>query len=144
MRAGNSFPAGGSPRSPSSGGSLRHCTQSKHHRYNSVINSISSQLIHFRLKVSAEKRLWKRLCRFHFSPHQINFILDEMAKQREKNAHNNHFNKNSNRSSRTLHPYLNNTNNNSNNNSNYVSRQNSVRSCDSNESTDHKPWVNYN
>jgi len=92
-------------------------------------------------KVSAEKRLWKRLCRFHFSPHQINFILDEMAKQREKNAHNNHFNKNSNRSSRTLHPYLNNTNNNSNNNSNYVSRQNSVRSCDSNESTDHKPWT---
>jgi len=100
-------------------------------------------------KVSNEKRLWKRLCQFHFSTHQINFILDEMAKQREKNAQNNNFNKNNNRSSRTLHPYhnnnnnnsSNNNNNNSNNNSNYASRQNSVqRSCDSNESDDNKQW----
>jgi len=111
-------------------------------------------------KISAEKRLWKRLCRFHFSPHQINFIIDEMSKERDKNAHrereknsNSNTNK-TNRGSRTLHPYLNNSNNNNNNNnnsnnsnhnsnSNYLSRQNSVRSSRDSitESSHHKAWL---
>ena len=160
MRARNSLPVSGSPRSSSRGGSLRHCTKGKNFQYLKTHSNQGnvSQFIHFYyqlfvpftklkmrcdwLKVSNEKRLWKRLCQFHFSTHQINFILDEMAKQREKNAQNNNFNKNNNRSSRTLHPY--NNNNNSNNNSNYASRQNSVqRSCDSNESDDNKQWVNF-
>ena len=58
-------------------------------------------------KLSAEQRLWKRLCRFHFSPVQISFVLSEVQKEREKTPLNNS-NKNNNRSSRTPHPYFNN------------------------------------
>ncbi len=57
-------------------------------------------------KLSAEQRLWKRLCRFHFSPVQISFVLSEVQKEREKPPLNN--SNKSNRSSRTPHPYLNN------------------------------------
>lgn len=59
-------------------------------------------------KLSAEQRLWKRLCRFHFTPVQISFALREIQKEREKPPLNVTAapNKN-NRSSRTPHPYLN-------------------------------------
>lgn len=57
-------------------------------------------------KLSAEQRLWKRLCRFHFSPVQISFALGEIKKEKEKPVMNMTLNKN-NRSSRTSHPYLN-------------------------------------
>ena len=57
-------------------------------------------------KLSAEQRLWKRLCRFHFTPVQISFALSEIQKEREKPHLNVTLNKN-NRSSRTPHPYLN-------------------------------------
>lgn len=71
-------------------------------------------------KLSAEQRLWKRLCRFHFSPVQISFALREIQKEREKPPLNMTLNKN-NRSSRTPHPYLN-------------SRRSPVRSHDSESS----------
>lgn len=60
-------------------------------------------------KLSAEQRLWKRLCRFHFSPMQICFIMNEVQKEREKpppvviNS-----NKNSRNTRTPHHPYLNN------------------------------------
>jgi hypothetical protein len=57
-------------------------------------------------KLSAEQRLWKRLCRLHFTPVQISFALSEIQKEREKPPLNVTLNKN-NRSSRTPHPYLN-------------------------------------
>jgi hypothetical protein len=57
-------------------------------------------------KLSAEQRLWKRLCRLHFTPVQISFALSEIQKEREKLPLNVTLNKN-NRSSRTPHPYLN-------------------------------------
>lgn len=59
-------------------------------------------------KLSAEQRLWKRLCRFHFSPVQISFVLREVQKEREKaeNVIVTPVNKN-NRNTRTPHPYFN-------------------------------------
>ena len=57
-------------------------------------------------KLSAEQRLWKRLCRFHFTPVQISFVLREIQKEREKPPLNTS-NKN-NRNTRTPHPYFNN------------------------------------
>lgn len=35
-------------------------------------------------KLSAEQRLWKRLCRYHFSTTQIDFALKEAQKDKEK------------------------------------------------------------
>lgn len=64
-------------------------------------------------KLSAEQRLWKRLCRFHFSPVQVSFIMRQVQKEREKTSLNitttpaAPLNKN-NRNTRTPHPYLNN------------------------------------
>lgn len=59
-------------------------------------------------QLSAEQRLWKRLCRFHFSPVQISFVLREVQKEREKSANVivTPVNKN-NRNTRTPHPYFN-------------------------------------
>lgn len=71
-------------------------------------------------KLSAEQRLWKRLCRFHFSQLQISFIMTELQKEREKppltavplttnNTNLNKINRNNNRT--VPHPYLSNNNN---------------------------------
>ena len=89
-------------------------------------------------KIGAEQRLWRRLCRFHFTPMQISFIQSEMEKEREKAARKsaevsgakvgNSPSKSTNRNStgaannRTGHPYFN-----SNNNTN----GNSIASCNS-------------
>lgn len=54
-------------------------------------------------KLSAEQRLWKRLCRYHFSPMQIDFALSEAQKDKEKPPQMSKVNRNI----RSAHPYLN-------------------------------------
>ncbi len=76
-------------------------------------------------QVSAEQRLWRRLCRFHFSPLQIEFIQSHMEKERRKMQHLQPPTPTpppplQNRAGNNLN--LNNSNNNNNNNNNSNNR----------------------